>query len=150
MTPDQVFAELHSAIGGRLFTVTVQDAAAGVARRAYSSNPAAYPVSGTKPISQDRWSLQVLVEGEPFIAHTVAEFADVFPDHALIASLGCASALNLPVIDGDWVLGTVNVLDVEGFFDEIRVFAIQSLIVARHAALVAAMRAVPMGGAVTA
>ncbi len=150
MTPDQVFAELHSAIGGRLFTVTVQDAAAGGARRAYSSNPAAYPVSGTKPISQDRWSLQVLLEGEPFIANTVAEFADVFPDHALIASLGCASALNLPVIDGDWVLGTVNVLDVEGFFDEIRVFAIQSLIVARHAALVAAMRAVPMGGAVTA
>jgi hypothetical protein len=146
MTPDQVFEELHSVVGGRLFTVTVQDAAAGLARRAYSSNPVAYPVSGTKPISQDRWSLQVLVEGEPFIANTVAEFADVFPDHALIESLGCQSALNLPVIDGDWVLGTVNVLDVEGFFDEIRVFAIQSLIVARHDALVAAMRAVPMVG----
>jgi hypothetical protein len=145
MTPDQVFAELHSAVGGRLFTVTVQDAAAGVARRAYSSHPVEYPVSGTKPVSQDRWSLQVLVEGEPFIANTVAEFADVFPDHAQIEALGCGSALNLPVIDGDWVLGTVNVLDVAGFFDEIRVFAIQSLIVARHAALVAAMRAVPMG-----
>ncbi len=146
MTPDEVFADLHSAVGGRLFTITVQDRAAGVARRAYSSNPDAYPVSGTKPISQDRWSLQVLVEGEPFIANTVAEFADVFPDHPLITSLGCGAALNLPVIDGDQVLGTVNVLDVEGFFDEIRVFAIQSLIVARHDGLVAAMRAVPMGG----
>lgn len=145
MTPDQVFAELHSAVGGRLFTVTVQDAAAGLARRAYSSHPADYPVSGTKPIQQDRWSLQVLVEGEPFVANSVAEFADVFPDHAQIAALGCASALNLPVMDGDWVLGTVNVLDVEGFFHEIRVFAIQSLIVARHDALVQAMRAVPMG-----
>jgi GAF domain len=145
MTPDEVFAELHSAVGGRLFTVTVQDRAAGVARRAYSSHPEDYPVSGTKPISQDRWSLQVLVEGEPFIANTVAEFADVFPDYRLIEALGCASALNLPVVDGDEVLGTVNVLDVEGFFDEIRVFAFQSLVVARQAALVAAMRAVPMG-----
>lgn len=145
MTPDQVFAELHAAVGGRLFTVTVQDPGAGVARRAYSSDPAAYPVSGTKPIPQDRWSLQVLVEGEAFIANSVAEFADVFPDHALIQSLGCGSAMNHPVTDGQAVLGTVNVLDVEGYFDEIRVFAIQSLIEARLPALVQAMKAVPMG-----
>ena len=145
MTPDQVFAELHAAVGGRLFTVTVQDPGAGVARRAYSSDPAAYPVSGTKPIPQDRWSLQVLVEGEAFIANSVAEFADVFPDHALIQSLGCGSAMNHPVMDGQAVLGTVNVLDVEGYFDEIRVFAIQSLIEARLPALVQAMKAVPMG-----
>ncbi len=146
MTPDQVFAELHSAVGGRLFTVSVLDNAAGVARRAYTSHPAEYPVSGVKPIGHDRWSLQVLIEGEPFIANSAAEFADVFPDHELIVALGCQSALNLPVAEEDGtVLGTVNVLDGPGFFDEVRVFAIQSLIVARQEALVAAMKAVPMG-----
>ncbi len=144
-TPDQTFAALHSAIGGRLFTVTVQDTVAGVARRAYSSHPADYPVSGTKPIQHDRWSLQVLVEGEPFIANTTAEFADVFPDWAQINALGCHSAMNLPVLDGDVVLGTINILDAEGYFDEIRVFAIQAIAVSGHDRIVAAMRSVPMG-----
>lgn len=144
-TPDQVFAALHDAMGGRLFTVTVQDAAAGVVRRAYSSHPLDYPVSGTKPLQPDRWSRQVLLEGRPFVANTTAEFADVFPDHALINALGCHSALNLPVSDGETVLGTINILDVEGYFTATRLAALQALATAQQAGIVAAMRAVPMG-----
>lgn len=142
---DDVFAALEKEIGARLFTITVQDAAAGVARRVYSSNPKAYPVSGTKPITGDRWSLQVLIEGEPFIANSAEEFADVFADHEQIVALGCHSAMNQPIRDGvdgeGEVLGTVNILDVEGYFDEVRVFVIQSLIGARQGALAAAMKA---------
>lgn len=144
--PDRVFADLHDLMGGRLFTITVQDPAAGVVRRAYSSHPVDYPVSGTKPLQHDRWSLQVLVEGESFVANTTAEFADVFPDHALINSLGCQSAMNIPVFDGDQVIGTINLLDVEGFFTEDRRLALETLLLGRLPAVVAAMRRVPMAG----
>ncbi len=142
MTPDQVFAEMHGAIGGRLFTIGARDVATGAMRRVYTSNGAAFPLTGPQPAPQVRWSLHVLIEGEPFIANTADELADVFPDTPDIAALGCGAALNLPVFDGDVELGTVNVFDVEGFFDDFRVFALQSLVVARQDALVAAMRAV--------
>lgn len=143
--PDRVFADLHDLMGGRLFTVTVQDNAAGVVRRAYTSHPVDYPVSGTKPLQHDRWSLQVLVEGLPFVANTTAEFADVFFDHAEINALGCQSAMNIPVIDGEDVLGTINILDVEGWFTEERQLALETLALSRRAEVIAAMRAVPMG-----
>jgi hypothetical protein len=77
-TPDAVFAELHRAVGGRLFTVTVLDSADGLARRACTSHPVEYPVSGTKPLRDDRRSMQLLLRGERFVANTLAEFADVF------------------------------------------------------------------------
>ncbi|EEW26629.1 GAF domain-containing protein [Rhodobacter ferrooxidans] len=146
--PDQTFAALHTAadcaIGVQLFTVTVQDAAAGVVRRAYSSHPEDYPVSGTKPLQTDRWSAQVLGEGRMFVANTTAEFADVFPDHALINALGCQSAVNVPVTLGGVVLGTVNLLDVEGHFTPDRLAVLQRLMAAWQGRLVTAMRAVPM------
>ncbi|NUB46344.1 GAF domain-containing protein [Fertoebacter nigrum] len=144
--PEDTFAALHRAIGGRLFTVTVQDNAAGLVRRAYSSHPVDYPVSGTKPLQHDRWSRQVLGRGEVFVANTLAEFADVFFDHAQIAALGCRSALNLPVFDGAMVLGTVNVLDVEAYFTPARVAAITAAVALRQGEVVAAMRAVPLAG----
>ena len=53
-----VYDRLHAdcaALGTRLFTVTTQDLPAGLARRAYSSMPDAYPVSGTKPLTRDGW-----------------------------------------------------------------------------------------------
>ncbi|SEN81824.1 Xaa-Pro aminopeptidase [Gemmobacter aquatilis] len=150
MTPTEVFADLHRAAealgGARLFTVSVQDTAAGLARRAYTSDAAAYPLSVPKPIQQDDWSRRVLIEGQPFIANTTAEFAPYFFDHAQINALGCFSAANLPVIVAGEVLGTINILDVEGHFTPARVAALQALIADRLDRIAAAMQAVPMGG----
>ncbi|HMO06603.1 MAG TPA: GAF domain-containing protein [Paracoccaceae bacterium] len=133
--PTATFAELHRAAdelaGARLFTVTAIDRAAGVARRAYSSHPADYPVTGTKPMRDSDWSAQVIGRGESFVANSTAAFAPFFPDHALINALGCAAAMNIPVLDGGIVRGTVNVLDVEGHFTPARVAALEAL-VARH------------------
>lgn len=152
MTPTALFADLHReaiALGGaRLFTVSVQDNAAGLALRAYTSDPAAYPLSVPKPIQQDDWSRRVLIEGQPFIANTTAEFAPYFFDHAQINALGCHSAANLPVVDGGQVLGTLNILDVEGHFTPDRVAALQAMIARRLPEIAAAMRSVPMGASV--
>lgn len=138
---DAVFADLHKAIGGRLFTVTVLDRAAGLARRVYTSDPEAYPVSGTKPMAQGAWTERVVERGETFVANTVAEFAIYFPDHALIESLGCRSALNVPVLDGQ-VIGTVNILDKEHAFTATRVADITQTLSECHSDLLAALRSV--------
>ncbi|WP_151720247.1 M24 family metallopeptidase [Gemmobacter serpentinus] len=148
----EVFAALHRAvvdgIGARLFTLSVQDAAAGLARRAYTSDPVHYPTSVPKPIQHDDWSRRVLVAGETFVANTTAEFAPYFFDHALINSLGLQAAVNVPVIVDGAVLGTVNVLDVEGHFTPERVATLQALIDARMVDLAPAMRAAGLGGTI--
>jgi GAF domain-containing protein len=146
--PETIFADLHrvadATCGASLFTVTVIDRARGLARRAYTSHPEDYPVSGTKPITANRWSETVIDAARPFVANTTAGFAEFFPDHAVINALGCAAALNIPVADAGTVVGTVNVLDVEGHFTPERVAALSELVEQRRAALVAAMARVPL------
>lgn len=149
MTPDAVFSALHAEAdalcGARLFTVTVLDRKRGLARRAYTSHPVEYPASGTKPMRNDAWTDLVLGQRRSFVANTTAEFAIYFTDHALINSLGCHSAMNIPVPDdAGLVVGSVNLLDAEGHFTPACVAALESLIAHRRTDLLAAMALVPM------
>lgn len=123
-----VFDALRQAAGVRLFTITVVDREAGLARRAYSSHPVDYPVTGTKPIGDDGWSRQVLGQGQSFVANTTPEFAIYFGDHALINALGCQSAMNIPVQREGVVAGTVNLLDVEGHFTPERAAELERIV----------------------
>lgn len=128
-----------AALGTRLFTVTTQDEAAGLARRAYTSHPVEYPVSGTKPLTRDGWYDHCITGQQVFVANTTPEFARYFFDHALITSLGLGSCINIPVADGDRVLGTVNLLAEERHFTPTKLAAYQTLVTTHHAALVAEM-----------
>ncbi len=123
-----VFDALRQAAGVRLFTITVVDREAGLARRAYSSHPVDYPVTGTKPIGDDGWSRQVLGLGQSFVANTTPEFAIYFGDHALINALGCQSAMNIPVLRKGVVAGTVNLLDDEGHFTRERATELERIV----------------------
>lgn len=148
--PDTVFAALHdearASCGARLFTVTVLDRAAGLARRAYTSHPADYPTSGTKPMKPNRWSEIVLTEGRSFVANSTPEFAIYFGDHALINALGCESAMNIPVADdAGQVVATVNILDAAGHFTPERIAALEGLVTRHRSALLDAAARVPMG-----
>jgi hypothetical protein len=117
-TPEAAHAALErlarDSVGVRLFTVMMLDMEAMLARRAYSSHPQDYPTSGTKPIERNAWFVQVAERRAPFVANRLAEIAEVFPDHALIGALGCGAVINLPVVAGDRVVATVNLLDAEG------------------------------------
>ena len=97
------------------------DMTAGLARRAYTSHPREYPVSGTKPIEPNSWFDIVHGQRRSFIANRIEDIAQVFPDHALIASLGCGSVFNLPVIIGNELVATVNMLHETGHYDAARV-----------------------------
>ena len=99
--------------GCRLFTVTTVDMQAGLARRVFTSHPLAYPVTGTKPIQRDAWFAVVHEQRRMFVANTLVDIAAVFPDHALIGSLGCGSVANLPVVLMGELAATINMLDAE-------------------------------------
>ncbi|WP_198369269.1 GAF domain-containing protein [Roseomonas rosulenta] len=121
--PGALFAALeqatYRAIGHRLFTVMRHDAAAGRNRRAHSSDPAAYPVSGYKPVNWDHpWTRRVLVEGTPWIGAGPADIAWAYPDHEKIAAMGLTTAMNLPVRWAGRTLGTVNLLRTATPFTE--------------------------------
>lgn len=128
-TAEEAFAALQTltraTVGARLFTYMSVDMANGLARRAYSSDPENYPTSGTKPIHRDAWFDVVHKRRDYFVANTIAAIAEVFADHELIDALGCQSVVNMPVILRDELVGTVNMLDVEGYYTPERVAAIR-------------------------
>ena len=142
--PDAAFGALQAlvqaTVGAKLFTFMTVDMEAEVARRAYTSDAANYPTSGTKPIRYDRWFDIVHKERKYFVANTIADIAKVFPDYELIDSLGCQSVVNMPVVIGGELVGTVNMLDVDGYYTPERVQMIRDLIAvpAKLAAVIAA------------
>ncbi len=118
--PQATFAALETlvraTVGVGLFTLTEIDPAAGKASRIYSNQPDAYPVHGQKDVVPNRWTAAVLDRHETFVASTIDDIATVFPDHALIRSLGYESCMNIPVIVGGTVVGTLNCLDIRGHY----------------------------------
>ena len=132
-------ALVQATVGAKLFTFMTVDMQAEVARRAYTSDPQNYPTSGTKPIRYDSWFDIVHKERQYFVANTIADIAKVFPDHELIDSLGCQSVVNMPVVLGGELVGTVNMLDVDGYYTAERVALIKEIIAvpAKLAAMVA-------------
>ena len=85
-TPQAAFCALQvlteAIVGAKLFTVMGVDMAAGVARRMFTSDPEAYPVTGTKPIERNSWFEVVHGERRPFVANTLEDIAKVFPREA--------------------------------------------------------------------
>ena len=114
--------------GHLLFTVMTVDMEAGLARRAYTSHPKEYPVSGTKPIHRDAWFDIVHGEKRSFVANTIEDIAKVFPDYELIASLGCGSVINLPVIVRSELVATINMLAVPHHYAPDRVKQAEKLL----------------------
>jgi hypothetical protein len=145
MSLPETCAALHAAcaaLGTRLFTVTVMNADHTLTWRAYTSDPVAYPVQGTKPVTRDGWYDHCIAGRQTFVANTAPEFARYFFDHALITSLGLGSCINVPMADAAGkVLGTVNLLAEAGHFTDARLAAYHALIAGHQAALVAAMTA---------
>lgn len=140
MTP---FADLHArcaALGTRLFTVTRLDQDKALFARVFTSHPAEYPVSGTKPMERDGWYDLTIAGRRTFVANTPPEFARYFFDHDLIVSLGLGSCINVPVVAGDAVLGTVNILAEAGHFTPEKLEAYEALVAEATPALAEELR----------
>ena len=83
-------------------------------QRLWTSNPQAYPVAGRKTKKLTPWTRQLLVRGEVFIGEGREALQAVFDDHALIASLGLQSIVNVPMFDGQGpCFATFNLLGMQ-------------------------------------
>lgn len=123
--PEHPFEALHqltlATVGARLFTITSVEDQGRLARRSYTSHPQEYPLSGIKVVEPSRWNEIVLDRRECFVANTLEDIAGVFPDHALIGSLGLGSVVNMPVILRGQIGTTLNLLDAAGHYTPERV-----------------------------
>jgi GAF domain-containing protein len=102
----------RSAMGHRLCTAMLFDAKAMMVQRIYSSDEQAYPLAGRKPKRDTAWGRQVLLERRVFVGDEAA-IRQHFDDHALIASLGLRSIVNVPILLGGACVGTLNFLWAE-------------------------------------
>lgn len=137
------FSDLHArcaALGARLFTVTRLDEEKALFARVFTSHPVEYPVSGTKPMERDGWYDTTIVGRQTFVANTPPEFAKFFFDHELIVSLGLGSCINVPVVDGGRVSGTVNILAEAGHFTSDKLAVYEAMVAQACPALAAELR----------
>ncbi|ANN67071.1 GAF domain-containing protein [Bordetella bronchialis] len=112
---DHALGEL---VGHRLFTILYTSPDAQQVIRLYSNQPGAYPVSGAKKMGPTPWGDLVIRRGQPYIGNTADDIRWAFFDHELIASLGCDSVLNIPVVVEGKTLGTLNLLHQAGWYEE--------------------------------
>ncbi len=101
------------AMGCALFTVMRLHETAMEVERLYSTDTAAYPLGGRKAKRDTAWGRQVLDERRIFVGQGDEAIRAAFDDHATILGLGMRSIVNVPVVDGDVCLGTVNFLKYE-------------------------------------
>ncbi|HZH27968.1 MAG TPA: GAF domain-containing protein [Azospirillaceae bacterium] len=106
----------RSLVGLTLFTASAFDPITGDAERIHTTHPGAYPLTGRKPMPDNAWTRRVVVEARPYLMRTPEEIAAVLFDHELIASLGCGSGMNVPVVWDGRALGTVNLFDRAGAY----------------------------------
>lgn len=104
-------AETKARVGHKLFTLLYRDGSE--VARVYSNQPDAYPVFGRKPMGPTPWGQLVLNERKPFLGRDMEAIRWAFFDHELIASLGCGSVINIPIVHDGETIGTMNLLDAE-------------------------------------
>jgi len=98
----------YAQLSHTLCTVNRFDAQAMRVVRVYSSNPAAYPVGGSKEKRGTDFGQHVLVERRIFVGEGAAAIREAFEDHEIINSLGVRSIINVPIVLCDECLGTIN------------------------------------------
>ncbi|MGJ8545415.1 MAG: gamma-glutamyltransferase family protein [Sulfitobacter sp.] len=107
---DDAYAICAAAIPNGLFTAMRFHAAEMEVERLYSTMPDVYPVSGRKPKRDTPWGEKVLTRRQVNIGFGPADIAWAFSDHETILGLGLQGVLNMPVVAGAQVLGTINFL----------------------------------------
>ena len=128
-------------VGFRLFTILVFRNEGREMERVHSSRPAEYPVGGRKDVGRDvagDWLRTSLVDQVPFFGRSKADVDRIFQDAELIASLGCGSIINAPVIADGTTVAVLNVLDAQGAYSDDDVDAVRDIARRGTAAILAA------------
>ena len=105
-------------VGHKLFTLLYVAPDGKRVKRLYTNMPKEYPVGGYKPVTESDWHKRVIGERRAWVGYNYEDVKWAFFDHELIRSLGCESAINVPVVYAGRVLGTMNLLDAAGHYKE--------------------------------
>ncbi|ATE54262.1 MULTISPECIES: GAF domain-containing protein [Actinosynnema] len=128
MSLENLEQRVREEVGVRLFTVLAWIPERKALRRVHSSHPEQYPVGGEKTVEVAAgWIDRCITNAEPYFGPDKAAVREIFADHDLIESLGCGTIVNVPVLDGDRVLGVLNLLDAEGAYTRETVAAAEEL-----------------------
>jgi GAF domain-containing protein len=95
--------------------------------RIWTSEPAAYPVGGAKRKTRTPWTRHLLEQCRVFVGGGDGVLAEVFDDHASIASLNLHAVVNVPIIRAGRCLATFNVLGRQERWQERDIAAIRML-----------------------
>jgi len=112
---------LQDAFGHKLFTVLAYDAVSGLLGRVYSTQQLINPVGGRKRVTKSTWTNQVLENGRVFRGATREDIKAVFSDYEALWSIGCESVLNIPIRKQGTVIGSLNLLDSAGHYNDARI-----------------------------
>jgi hypothetical protein len=107
---------LKATVGHKLFTLLYVAPNGRRVKRIYTNMPKEYPVGGYKEIEETKWREKIISKGESWVGYDAKDIEWAFFDHKLIKSLGCESAMNIPVTYKGKVLGTMNLLDAAGHY----------------------------------
>ena len=98
--------------GSRLLTMTAVDMARPQPLvRIWSSFPEMYPIGETKSFgsNSDEWYQQVMIHYLPAVFARPEDFARMLPnDCEALASIGCRTGINIPVVIRGALVGLVN------------------------------------------
>ena len=109
---------IKKSVGHKLFTLMVVDKSGKYVERVYSNNKKIYPLLGTKPIPKNAWTKRVIINKKEFLGSNFNQIKKLFFDYKTIKSLGCGSIINLPIISNKKVLGTLNILHKEQYYNK--------------------------------
>jgi hypothetical protein len=120
--PEMLFKTIDRAlvdtVGHKLFTLLYVAPNRLRVKRLYTNMPKEYPVGGYKEIASTPWHKRVVEERRAWVGYNAKDIEWAYFDHKLILSLGCESAMNVPVVYAGRLLGTMNLLDTAGHFGE--------------------------------
>jgi len=105
-------------VGVKLFTLLYVAPSRTRVKRLYTNMPKEYPVGGYKEIKSTPWHKRVVEERRAWVGYNAKDIEWAYFDHELIKSLGCESAMNVPVVYAGRLLGTMNLLDAAGHYKE--------------------------------
>lgn len=118
--PEQLFRAIDKAtaetVGHKLFTLLYVAPSGKRVKRLYTNMPKEYPVGGYKEVKDTPWHQRVVQEKRAWVGFNADDIRWAFFDHELILSLGCESAMNVPVLYNGRLLGTMNLLDAAGHY----------------------------------
>lgn len=107
---DAVGAATLALLGPGLLTINLWRPDSREVVRQWSSDPAAYPVGGSKRKGDTPWARQLLERCEVFVGEGDAALAEVFDDISTIRALGLRAVVNVPIGERGRCIGTFNYL----------------------------------------